>query len=69
MNLLRSSVMVALLLTLAPTASAGQPLTWQLNERDRFTVYAFDDTIETPPEAHGPGLIPASDRNRLKAAA
>jgi Ca-activated chloride channel family protein len=37
-----------------------------LTERDRFTVYAFDDTIETPPEAHGPGLIPASDRNRFR---
>src|SRR5205807_5291316 len=38
-----------------------------LTERDRFTVYAFDDVIETPPEAGGDGLMAATDRNRFRA--
>jgi Ca-activated chloride channel family protein len=38
-----------------------------LTERDRFTVYAFDNTIETPPEFGGLGLVPASDRQRYRA--
>jgi Ca-activated chloride channel family protein len=38
-----------------------------LTERDRFSVYAFDDRIDTVPEFGGPGLTPASDRNRFRA--
>jgi Ca-activated chloride channel family protein len=38
-----------------------------LAPRDRFTVYAFDDRIETPPVAGGRGLIPATDRERFRA--
>ncbi len=38
-----------------------------LTEADRFTVYAFDTEIETPREFGGPGLVPASDRNRFRA--
>ncbi|MCI0461769.1 MAG: VWA domain-containing protein [Gemmataceae bacterium] len=38
-----------------------------LTERDSFTVYAFDDHVETPPEFGGGGLAPASDRNRYRA--
>lgn len=37
-----------------------------LTPRDRFTVYAFDDRIETPPLANGFGLITASDRARFR---
>lgn len=37
-----------------------------LTPRDRFTVYAFDDRIETPPLANGFGLIAASDRARFR---
>ena len=38
-----------------------------LGERDRFTVYAFDDRIETPPEFDGRRLMPATDRLRFRA--
>lgn len=38
-----------------------------LTDRDRFTVYAFDDQIETPVEFVGPGLVQASNRNRFRA--
>jgi Ca-activated chloride channel family protein len=38
-----------------------------LTPRDRFTVYAFDNTIETPPEVHGSGLMAATDRSRFRA--
>src|SRR4029079_11226965 len=38
-----------------------------LTERDCFTVYAFDDSIETPPAFGDSGLVPASDRNRFRA--
>jgi hypothetical protein len=38
-----------------------------LTERDRFSVYAFDDRIDTVPEFCGPGLAAASDRNRFRA--
>jgi Ca-activated chloride channel family protein len=38
-----------------------------LTERDRFAVYAFDNSIETPPEFGGQGLVPASNRNRYRA--
>jgi Ca-activated chloride channel family protein len=38
-----------------------------LTERDRFTVYAFDDQLETPPSFQGLGLVPATDRNRFRA--
>jgi Ca-activated chloride channel family protein len=38
-----------------------------LAERDRFTVYAFDDRLETPPTFGGLGLVSASDRNRFRA--
>jgi Ca-activated chloride channel family protein len=38
-----------------------------LTERDRFSVYAFDDRIDTVPEFGGPGLAAASDRNRFRA--
>ena len=39
-----------------------------LTEHDRFTVYAFDDRIETPPGFDGTALVPASDRQRFRAA-
>jgi Ca-activated chloride channel family protein len=38
-----------------------------LTARDRFTVYAFDDHVETPPSFQGMGLVPATDRNRFRA--
>jgi Ca-activated chloride channel homolog len=38
-----------------------------LGERDRFTVYAFDDVIETPPAFRDLSLQPATDRNRFAA--
>jgi Ca-activated chloride channel family protein len=38
-----------------------------LTDRDRFTVYAFDDTIETASSFGGMGLVPATDRNRYRA--
>jgi Ca-activated chloride channel family protein len=36
-----------------------------LTDRDRFTVYAFDEVIETPPGLEG--LVAATDRNRFRA--
>src|SRR5262249_29824536 len=38
-----------------------------LRDRDRFTVYAFDDTFEAPPDFGGLDLVPATDRNRYRA--
>ncbi len=38
-----------------------------LGDRDRFTVYAFDDKIEKPVSFLGLGLERASDRNRFRA--
>jgi Ca-activated chloride channel family protein len=38
-----------------------------LTERDRFSVYAFDDRIETPPEFGGDHLTAATDRMRFRA--
>jgi Ca-activated chloride channel family protein len=38
-----------------------------LTDRDRFTVYAFDNAIDTPPEFRGKSLVPATDRNRFRA--
>jgi Ca-activated chloride channel family protein len=38
-----------------------------LSERDRFSVLAFDDSIETVPAFHGVGLVSATDRNRFRA--
>lgn len=38
-----------------------------LTERDRFAVYAFDDTVETPPSLGGFNLVSATDRNRFRA--
>lgn len=38
-----------------------------LTERDRFTVYAFDDVIETPSAFQGFGLVSATDRHRFRA--
>src|SRR5262245_52385903 len=38
-----------------------------LTEGDRFTVYAFDDRVETPPGLGG-GLVAATDRHRFLAA-
>jgi Ca-activated chloride channel family protein len=38
-----------------------------LTDRDRFTVYAFDTAIETPPEFRGMSLVLATDRNRFRA--
>jgi Ca-activated chloride channel family protein len=38
-----------------------------LTEHDRFTVFAFDDRIETPPEFGGNHLVPATDRMRFRA--
>jgi Ca-activated chloride channel family protein len=37
-----------------------------LTERDRFTVFAFDDVLEVPPVCEQ-GLATASDRNRFRA--
>lgn len=39
-----------------------------LTDRDRFTVYAFDDRIESPPSLGGQLLVPGTDRNRFLAA-
>ena len=39
-----------------------------LTEHDRFTVYAFDNSIEAPPGFDGLTLVPASDRQRFRAA-
>ncbi|HTV69007.1 MAG TPA: VIT domain-containing protein, partial [Rhizobiaceae bacterium] len=38
-----------------------------LTEHDRFTVYAFDDRIETPPELGGNHLVAATNRLRFRA--
>jgi Ca-activated chloride channel family protein len=38
-----------------------------LTDRDRFTVLAFDDRIETPPGFDGTTLTPATDRHRFQA--
>lgn len=38
-----------------------------LTDRDRFTVYAFDDHIETPVSFSVKNLMPATDRNRFRA--
>jgi Ca-activated chloride channel family protein len=38
-----------------------------LTEHDRFTVYAFDDAIETPGGFDGTSLVPGSDRQRFRA--
>ncbi len=38
-----------------------------LLEQDRFTILAFDNTVETPPSFNGRELIPASDRHRFRA--
>src|SRR5205823_6859108 len=37
-----------------------------LSERDRFTVFAFDDSLETPPVC-ADGLAPATEHNRYRA--
>jgi Ca-activated chloride channel family protein len=39
-----------------------------LTEQDRFTIYAFDDCIETPTGFDGLVLMPATDRQRFRAA-
>ena len=39
-----------------------------LTESDRFTIYAFDDAILTPPGFDGHGLMLATDRRRFAAA-
>jgi Ca-activated chloride channel family protein len=38
-----------------------------LTERDRFTVYAFDDTVEVPKPFNGWGLVSGGDRQRFQA--
>jgi Ca-activated chloride channel family protein len=38
-----------------------------LTERDQFTVYAFDDTVESPASFGDAALVPATDRNRFRA--
>lgn len=38
-----------------------------LTENDRFTVFAFDDRIEAPPEFGGSHLVSATDRLRFRA--
>jgi Ca-activated chloride channel family protein len=38
-----------------------------LTPRDRFTVFAFDDRIETPPGFDGMTLTPATDHRRFQA--
>jgi Ca-activated chloride channel family protein len=35
-----------------------------LSDQDRFTIYAFDDRIETPPQLAGTQLVAANHRNR-----
>jgi Ca-activated chloride channel family protein len=35
-----------------------------LGDQDRFTVYAFDNAIESPPQLRGTQLVPANHRNR-----
>jgi Ca-activated chloride channel family protein len=40
-----------------------------LTERDRFTVYAFDHNVETPPGFDKNNLVPATPRNRSRAGA
>ncbi len=37
-----------------------------LGDSDRYNVYAFDNSIETPDHAGGEALIKASDRNRFR---
>jgi Ca-activated chloride channel family protein len=39
-----------------------------LTDEDRFTIFAFDDRIETPPSFDGLALMPGSDRRRFQAA-
>jgi Ca-activated chloride channel family protein len=39
-----------------------------LTDRDRFTVYAFDDVIETPPGFEGNKLVDATNHHRSRAA-
>jgi Ca-activated chloride channel family protein len=39
-----------------------------LTEDDRFSVYAFDDRLATPPDFDGTALVPGSDRHRFRAA-
>jgi Ca-activated chloride channel family protein len=38
-----------------------------LTDRDRFSILAFDNAIETVPELGGVGLVAATDRNRYRA--
>ena len=38
-----------------------------LSDQDRFSILAFDNTIETVPEWGGVGLVAATDRNRFHA--
>ena len=38
-----------------------------LTDRDQFTVYAFDDTVESPASFGDAALLPATDRNRFRA--
>ncbi len=38
-----------------------------LADRDRFTVYGFDNSVETPPTFPGMDLVPGTDRNRFRA--
>jgi Ca-activated chloride channel family protein len=38
-----------------------------LTDRDRFTVYAFDDVIETPPGFENNKLVPATNHHRFQA--
>src|SRR5262249_5946581 len=51
---------------MGPAPRAPGRLIDTLADRDRFTVYAFDDHLETPP-GHEVGLIEATDRNRFRA--
>jgi RNA polymerase sigma factor (sigma-70 family) len=38
-----------------------------LSDQDRFSILAFDNTIETVPEWGGAGLVAGTDRNRFRA--
>ena len=38
-----------------------------LTDADTFNVYAFDDSVETPPAFGRNALVPATDRNRFRA--
>src|SRR5262249_9142926 len=62
----RSGSMGGWKMVAARRALAGMVQT--LTDRDRFTVYAFDDRVETPPAFRDAGLAPATEHRRFVAA-